>query len=1420
MKKIFALIMAIAIFGCPIGAVYADNAAEETLIENGDFSENTDGWYGLDGANAGFSADEGHDAAGSLSVISESAQSSAETAVNLRKYKWYHLSLYVKLADTRTREGSFFLAPQLAYTDGEEEKTTALFDRVLLQNNTWTRVEGYFQAPMLSNVAQENTVEDLFLAGSLQLIPEFSGEESAFASFYADDVQLTAIDGGMNGDFGAGIQYWNFEGTETRISFQSAAAEDEQLATLDQAGIFPETDNIYRFAPNTSGTSCIGPSQNIAMDSGTDYEISVWLKGENVQKGDNAFLVLDRSFNGTRYGDNVTAIGKVDISDGKWHRIKAVENFPTDAVRKSGDAAVYVCISNGSRYNSNNASGRNILMAQFEVRKRGNLIRNPYFIITGKEARSLDHQAVKQPESMEPWQFDGTLNVEYNPERTYDASKYYAMNTVEDSGDLQCVRQTVQFSAKDYTLSVWARLDESYPADTAEGYLYVDDSQSPLSEQYSLNKNEWTKLEVPVYSAAEGERMAGLAVRNEEILEAPRSILLSDFTILENNESFIDVTDISVNGTFDPEGEFPEITVKTNPAKKGTLFYEYLLYDPAGGQYTAIQSGQLENFRSGDILPGFEIFSEWTGMKLKIRAYMRNSKGEIGQEYSTDDYQIRKNKTDDDTVIPFNSIFRDNGIANGTFEQGVDGWTPEGAAQLQWDKTVAADQSVGCAAIKQTAGKGDGISTDFRIRRYRQYKFSADVKLKEQYSTDTKIQATVVFDNNGAERTINLGTVVLNHTDWAKLEGSFILNMSLEDLSGAAPEENLYRNGKVVFRAARVKEMAGDSNLTEFYLDNVFLLPVNESTNPYLGENREGWSDRTSAQTVSLNPAQEGIEELIQNGEFPNVSRCVKITSAAGAFADSPQQTFYMDADKKYEVSAWVKSEDLNEDQVTEPAPDYIELILGRKGSTTYTCHGRIAVSDGKWHHIKAVISYPKSAAEDGYQGDALMFLRYSANNGNVYGSAPSESKTFYVAELGIRELNNAVTNPYFVIGDGWNYWYGHEYCGKAINNSTGRNYVTPGTAIRSGYNGDNAVEIVVDPNSAAVKLDENDVCYIDSNENFDSFDGGFAYGKMVLKSENHDSFWYTAALENSAAYKISAWIKAERDTEKNLQLVTYVGEKSNIVHTQSISANQWVKTESEPYLYTGSAESVKIGFYVTTDDGSAVKDGSILFENVTAARTDEIIPKIAVNFDRAICGSEDNTVRVTKLRDMAMGYRYQYYLSDRADNEVGKVSDAVRIVSGQSDINAVPNPFYCNLSWRGKYICAAVAPVSRFGVYGETVYTDWVRVDGGFAIKRADATEPQDGKTTAEAEIENGYSEDVWADIIFAYTNQSGEVKSIRVEKTLLRNGQNSIVTTELPVEADDKNGMITVYAWLGTKSGLTKFAPLTNSAVIHLNQ
>ena len=1409
MKKILAVIMTFFIFGCPVNPVCAEPAAAEMLITNGSFSENASGWIQTSGADAGFSSSEGNSDLGSLFIDPVSPEEGAQTTVTFRKYKWYHMCLYVKMNADKETEGDYFLSPKFKYTDGGEEKTSVLFDRTLLKKGEWTKVEGYFQAPVLSVPPAESTEENLYIAGALQFVPDFVGEGKAFAPFYMDDVSIEGIDGGMNSNFTDGIQYWDFDGIETRIPFKTAVEEDENLAELDAWGAFPDVENIYRFDPPDADTSCIGPAQNIAMDSGVNYEISVWLKGENVKPGDNAFLVLDRSFDGTNYGDNLTAIGKVDVADGNWHRIKALVNFPKDSNRKSGDARVYVCISNGSRYNSNNAGGRNILMARFAIQKQDNLIQNPYFIITGKEQRSLDHQALKQPDNMDPWRFEGELCIEYNAQNTYDGSKYYAKNTVSDGGKCQTVSQAVDFLSRDYTLSVWAKLDDSYPADTALGYIYAGGENNPISEKYPLTKERWSKITVPSYDPVDGETIIGLAVESTQTDAAQKSILFADFMICENNDVPVDITEVDVNGEFGPKSAFPVITVKTNSRKKAQLFYSYLLFDPDGDTYVSIASGVVDSFKSGDILPQFTVLPEWAGMKLKISLTACNSKGEYGSVYETGEYVIKKEGAGiDEAVIPFNNIFGSNGIANSTFEQGMDGWNAEGKAQIKWEKTITSDNSVGSAYIRQTAGKDDGISCDLRIRRYRQYQFTADVRLKENYPGETKIQAMVVFDNNGTENVINLGNVLLSNTAWAELKADFVLSAALEALGDASAEENLYRNAKIIFKAARVKEAAGENNLTEFYVDNVFMKAVNQSLNPQLGDNREGWSDRTAAKTVSFDPAAEGVAGLIEAGEFPDIDKCVKITSAAGAFADSPQQTFYMDPEKYYEVSAWVKSEDRNEDAAEEPAPDYIELVLGRNGSQTYTCHGRTAVSDGKWHHIKAVISYPKTAADSGYPGDALMFLRYSANNGNVYGAAPDQAKTFYVAELGIKELENTVTNPYFVIGNGWNYWYGHEYCGEAVNNNTGRTYVTPASAVTTGYGGDTPVKAVIDPNSAAVKLGEGDISYIDWDfaEAFDSFDGGFAYGKMALRSAEYDSFWYTAELQASTSYQISAWIQADAVPEDNLQVVTYVGDKSNIVNIQNIAGNEWVKTVSLPYLYTGAEKTAKIGFYLQTQDGKAVSGGNILFENLTVKKVTDIIPEAAAALTRVVCGSDGNSVRVSKLNDIEMGYRCDYYLSAQA----GSMDDAVRIATGQSDINAEPTAFYCNLGWNGKYICAAITPVSRFGVYGKTVYTDWVQVRGGFAFTHTQLSVPADNVVQAAVEIQNDYTEDVWASILFAYTDQEGELKGISAEKALLRAGSNTAVNAELLVDNDYESGTVTVYAWLGSESGLTKFAPL----------
>ena len=629
MKKILAVIMTFFIFGCPVNPVWAEPAAAEMLIMNGSFSGNADGWAQTNGSEAGFCGSEGNTDSGSLFIDPVSPEEGVQTSVRFRKYKWYHMCLYVKMNADQGTEGDFFLSPRSQYMDGGAEKTAALFDRTLLKKGAWTKVEGYFQAPVLSVPPTESIEENLFIPGALQFVPSFVGEGEAFAPFYIDDVSIEGIDGGMNSSFTDGIQYWDFDGVETRIPFKTAVGEDDNLAELDAWGAFPDVENIYRFDPPDADTSCVGPAQNIAMDSGVNYEISVWLKGEHVKPGDNAFLVLDRGFDGTNYGDNLTAIGKVDVADGNWHRIKALVNFPKDSNRKSGDARVYVCISNGSRYNSNNASGRNIVIAQFAIQKQENLIQNPYFIITGKEQRSLDHQALKQPDHMEPWRFEGELAVEYNTQNTYDGSKYYAKNTVSGEGICQTVSQAVDFSGWDYTLSVWAKLDESYPADAASGYIYAGGENNPISETYSLTKEYWSKISVPCYSADSGETMIGLAVESTEPIAAQRSILFSDFTICENNDSLVDITEVHVNGEFNPKSAFPVITVKTNSRKKDRLVYSYLLFDPDGNTYVSIASGVADGFKSGDILPQFTILPEWAGMKLKISLTVCNSKGRV-----------------------------------------------------------------------------------------------------------------------------------------------------------------------------------------------------------------------------------------------------------------------------------------------------------------------------------------------------------------------------------------------------------------------------------------------------------------------------------------------------------------------------------------------------------------------------------------------------------------------------------------------------------------------------------------------------------------------------------------------------------------------------------------------------------------------
>ena len=1362
MKKRLCLMMAFFMLINSGIIAYSEVSATDNIQDN-IIDENTVDLNGTD-ESAFFSSNKEsmyNNVTEEFFVDTESIEEGLATEIKLRKFQWYHLSCYIKINDIGTKK--FAVAPYFEYNDAGEVKKAELFNKVDLTNNERVLVSGYFQAPELSAAPSESTIENLYLNGTLSFVPICVDDTDATADFEVDSFTLEPIEGTMDSIFENGLKYWDYNGNTEQILFNS---EREGVLDIELAGSFPPVGYVTKFIP--LGNKCQSAIQKVAMDSGVDYEISAWFKGENVQTNDNVFLVLKRNADSMgSFGSNTTVLGKVDVSDGKWHRIKATVNFPVDNARASGDAEVSLYLANGARY-TGTAPGRNIVVAQCEIKKSTNLIKQPYFAEAANTMYSTDYSASANVD-LSAWKYDGELTVAYDAKKSFDGAKQYAIHTYNNSDELQTVYQTINTEAKDYTTSVWVRLGEDYPTDTAIGYIYMDDML--VSKEYEVRKDKWTKISVNSLTTASGEHSVGFIIGNdtdEEFKTAGEgSVMFSDFLFEENNDTPINVKSINVSGDFKAGEMSPEIYVNADSLKICDAEYDYLIYDDKGKEFVSVEKGTI-SFKSGNKLPQIYIAGEWAEKKIKVRVSLYNSKGQSGNEYSTGEYIVKSISAEvNEDEIPFNQIFANN-IENGTFEQGLDGWEPTGQAEISWNKEHTTQNSVGSMLISQKETTNDAAECDFKIRRYRTYKFSADVKLKENYSGTTKIQALVEFDNNGVKQSANVGNVIVSDTNWHTIEADFSLSQTLDELEGVIKSQDAYRDAKLIFKATRGKNIDDEKNLSEFYIDNVFLEDVQETETPVFSGNYNGWEARSTVAMTDLDIAKEGLTSLVEKGEFPNTAKCLAVTSTVDGFLDTPMQTFYMDAGTYYELSAWVKAKDAKDG-------DKIDFILDRTGSIgSYSAHGRTDLSDGKWHHVKAVISFPTN--DENYKGDSKVFMRFTMGNSDVFNKATTpESRTIYLAFCKIKKLDNVITNPYFI--QGGTGWYGDDYYGNA--------------------------------NTSGYGADGNFVCVNDSRE---SFDGATFYGKMQIANADKQSVYYNAKLTNGMCYIFSTWVKATDVDDESLKAVIYIDDKANIIHTQDIVKDEWVKLESDQFVYSGDSSNKKLGIYLLSSDGEAVESGNLLFENFKLESVTDTIPEISVSFGQSFGGDKNNVVVVNKENDISMGYRISYILSDSN----GSVNNGKIISTTQTNIEADIPTLYCNLGWEGKWVCASVTPVSRFGVFGETVYSDWVQIEKGLIVTATSDSEAVNNKLSVSAEVESRFSEDVVANIIFVYSDADGEVKDICVEKIQLKAGDTVVKEGTLDVDENYKDGNITVYIWQGTQSGLMKFAPLSKEIKI----
>ena len=998
------------------------------------------------------------------------------------------------------------------------------------------------------------------------------------------------------------------------------------------------------------------------------------------------------------------------------------------------------------------------------------MIQNPYFVTAGASTYASDYTG--RTVDVSGWECDGTLTSVYDTSRTHDGSKLYGKLTYDGSSEMQSVYQTVHFKDGDYKMSVWAKLGDDYPFESALGKIYADDYQS-LSGDFDLYKDKWTKITLENYEAYIGEKRIGLIVGNygeDDIFETPASgsICFADFTVCENTADVVNVKLISTDGEFYPDKYSPDIYVYTDSKKMNMVEYEYYVCEAS--EYSAVYSDEIF-IKSGDKIPSIYIDPAWSGMKMKVRAVVRNSKGVYGDEYITEPFLVKSDGGDETGVIPFNEIF-DNEISNGTFEQGTEGWSTVGGGELLWERKITDSDSVGSAFVRQKTNTEDGAECDFRVRRGRKYKFSAKVKLKDAYSDSTKIRVFLKFDNNGTEVVSNIASItVKNNSSWQTLESEYRLSAALDSLENATAAENIYRNAKLVFKAERGKDSSAAENLSEFYIDNVFITEVQEIDNIHFTEGYGNWSVRgESNNTVSFDRKADGVEELAEIGEFPDVDKCLEITNT-NSFIDSPQKTFEMDANVTYELSAWVKVKDAK-------AGDYMNVILIRQDSDltgsgyTYATFGRTDMSDGKWHHIKGTICFPSGLTRTA--GDAIFFLRMSEDDKGAFVASTENTRTFYLAEFDLKKQENLITNPYFV----------------------------------QSTQSQEASDVSKTPNISGWNFEGNGTSEYNAEK---SFDGAAVYGKMTVTGSMLQSVYQTVQLENKARYRLSLWARAENVPEGDLKLVAYEGEKSNVIGETQITDEEWIKTENFEFTHSGETGDTRIGFYLASGSGTEpVSGGNLYFENVVLEEVKDIVPKISAEIKSCMSGNADSFITVTNEEDVLTGCRYSYYLSENG-------TDDTQIFVAQTDIGESPGEIYCNLGWEGKKIRAEITPVSRYGVYGETVYTDWITVKSGIEVTgRAEASPDSEGMITAEADIKNNFGKDIYSSVIFVYTDNNGEIKDIGVKNIVLSANSLKNVNCKLKTDSEYQRGNVSVYVWNSSKGGIITPSPLAHYSIL----
>lgn len=789
-KKVISLISAIGIaatFAIPASAAVSAGATADdisgNLIRYGSFDLASDvtGMLSDDGAwdsSKDFKyelntnpANTYNNSWGSLKVTQNRAneQSERRPVLKLRRNQWYHLTGAVKLASEHS--GDTTLGIVLTNSDswdkwswnwnvlGSSETGNTInttLGTVKLSADDWYKIDVYFQPCLTADQQAAAADFDYGFAAADSFYDQYGlifrvGNANQAASYYLDELSLTAVDGGLNPHFDNNGKYWNWNQTldPQIVSFDAQA---EGVADLVASGDFPNVSTVRKIAGHQTVGAVLPFEQRMAMQSGKSYEISMWVKGETTENNSEysseycKFIPFwfsagtNNVLNWYYYGQNWVQAGVTYARKGEWTNIKFILSNTISSLdgqfglRYNADASTEINQDESATINST------FYVADVSIKEASdNLISNPHFINmmvyndwSGKNPRSCDdphyNSGVAETSG---WThnagFSAKTNVEnktYVPDVTYDNSKAWGSFDLSNEDSDYVYQNCTLDSSKAYNFSAWVKTE------TAGNFAFVV-GNSIIPAQTAVTRKGWSKITASgVTPSAAAEQPVGITMTDENgNYLTSGSFDFTDFTVKEIQENAV-IDAITIGGLT------ADSPMTVNVAAASRLPYAGL-YKYIVGSNT-VETGR---FNVGETIPALTYNADYLGSDIKLVVKPLSAYNTWGQEKESNVYTIPAESVDAEAEL---LSIEDS---NGDIVQDIDGTS---------DVLLSQVSSV-LGSVELTSGKAPAKAVLY-LAGYDSHNKLVDVKI-----------SPVTIPANTAGQRVTTGEMKIEGTDITKV---------------------------------------------------------------------------------------------------------------------------------------------------------------------------------------------------------------------------------------------------------------------------------------------------------------------------------------------------------------------------------------------------------------------------------------------------------------------------------------------------------------------------------------------------------------------------------------------------------------------------------------------------------------------------